>query len=133
MRVDHLPHPDWLAAEVEIVDASCDAGRNQFGAIALIRTNGRDHRFRLADHGPQRDGITRVSDDQRNVRRRADRIAHRGKLVLAASGHRPFQIVVALVMRGKIFGDEPAGETGCAIDNDVELRRSHVQFLEVIR
>ena len=51
----------------------------------------------------------------------------------AAAGHRPFQAAVALVMRGKVFGDEPAGETGCAIDNDVELRRSHIQFLEVIR
>ena len=59
------------------------------------------------------------------VSRRADRVAHGGELVLAASGHRPFQAAVALVMRGEIFGDELAGKTGGAIDDDVEFRRRH--------
>ena len=67
-----------------------------------------------------------IGDDQRRIRWRADRIADRGKLVLAAPGHRPFQIGVALVMRGEIFGDELAGETGGAIDDDVEFRRRHI-------
>jgi len=38
-------------------------------------------------------------------------VADGGELVLAASGHRPFQIGVALILRGQIFRDELSGET----------------------
>ena len=43
MRIDHLPHPDRLAAEIEIIRARSDAGREQFLAIELIRPDRRDH------------------------------------------------------------------------------------------
>ena len=49
-----------------------------------------------------------------------------GKLVQAASGHRPFRIVLAAVMLREIFGDKLAGEPGRAIDDDVEFRRRHI-------
>jgi hypothetical protein len=36
-------------------------------------------------------------------------------------------------MRGEIFGDKLAGESGRAIDDDIELRRRlHTQFPDVI-
>ena len=128
MLVDHLPHPDRLAAEIEIVGAGGDAGRQQFVAVELIRTDRRDHRLRLLHHRLQRRGIAGIGHDQRRIRRRADRVADGGELVLAAPGHRPFQTGVALVMRGEIFGDELAGEAGGAIDDDVEFRRRHIRF-----
>ena len=123
MRVDHLPHPDRFAAEIEIVGARRRADRDQLRAVELIRPDRRDHRSGLIDHRFQRRGIAGVGHDQGRVGRRADRVAHRSEFFHAAPGHRPFQIAVAVVMRRQIFGDELAGETGGAIDDDVEFRR----------
>ena len=133
MRLDHLTHPYWLAAEIEVIGACGRAGCDQLRAVELIRSDRRDHRLGLIDHRLQRSRIAGVGHDQGRIGRRADRVAHRGKLVEAASGHRPFRSAVARVMRRQIFGDELPGEAGCAIDNDVELRRGlHSQFLEVL-
>ena len=130
--VDHLPHPDRLAAEIEIVGAGCDAGREQLVAVELIRADGGDDRFGLVDHRLQRGGIAGIGHDQRRIRGRADRVAHGFELVEAAPGHRPFQLLVVLVMRGEIFGDELAGESGRAIDDDVEFLRQ-ILHLDCIR
>ncbi len=35
-------------------------------------------------------------------------------------------------MRGEIFGDELPGEAGGAVDDDVEFRRRHIQFLFLV-
>ena len=124
--VDHPPHPDRLAAEIEIIGARRSAGRHQFVTVKLIGPDRRQHRPGLVDHRLQRRRIAGIGDDQRRVRRRADRVANRFELVEAAAGHRPFQLLVVPVMRGEIFGDELAGEPGRAIDNDVKLfRRLH--------
>ena len=128
MRLDHPAHPDRFAAKIEIIRARGGAGRDQFGAIELIRTYGANDGFGLSHHRLQRGEIARIGDDQRRVGRRADSVTHGSKLVLAAAGHRPFQGGVALVMRREILGDELAGETGGAIDDDVEFRRRHIRF-----
>ena len=52
------------------------AGREQFGAIELIRADRGDHRPGLVHHRLQRGRIAGVGDDQRRIGRRADRVAH---------------------------------------------------------
>jgi len=134
MGIDHLAHPERLAAEVEIVGAISHTGRKQLGAVKLIRTDGRDHGPGLVDHGFQRRGIAGVCNNQRCVGGRADGIAHRSELVRAASGQRPFRIALAGIMCREIFSDELAGEAGGAIDNDVEFRRRlHIDSLGCFR
>src|SRR6185312_4920015 len=123
MGIDHLPHPDRLATEIEIVGAGCRACRHQFRAVELIRADCGQDGSGLIDHGRQGNRIAGVSGDQSRVGRGADRIANRSELVQAASSHRPFQIGLFGVARRQIFSDELAGEAGSAIDNDVEFRR----------
>ena len=126
MHLDHPAHPQRLAAEIEIVGARLHAGRQQSVAVKLIRTDGRNHRPGLCHHRFERRRIAGIRNDQGRIRRRADGVADGGELVLAATGHRPFQTGVALVMRGEIFGDELAGKARGAIDDDVEFRRRHI-------
>ena len=123
MRVDHLAHPQRLAAEIEIVGPRGGTGRDQFRAVELIWADGRDDQPGLRDHRLQRGGIAGIGDDQRGVIGCPDRVAHRGELVPAAAGHRPFQTAIALVLSNEILGDQLAGKTGGAIDDDVKFRR----------
>ena len=125
MRIDHLAHPDRLAAEIEIV-GSRDAHRP------------RPDRSHRADKGrpwnndlvwstiafseagsPASATISGVSSGAPIASRTAS------ELVQAAAGHRPFQVAVAIVLCSEVFGDELAGETGGAVHNDVEFRRRH--------
>src|SRR5215468_2832454 len=57
MGVDHLPHPDRLTAEIDIIRARGRAGREQLRAVELIGTDGRYHEPRLRDHRLQRGDI----------------------------------------------------------------------------
>src|ERR1700743_212810 len=47
---DHLVHPDRLAAEVEIVGARGNAGRQQLVAVPLIWADRRNDRLGVVDH-----------------------------------------------------------------------------------
>src|SRR5260370_8826433 len=67
--------------------------------------------------------------EKRRLGRSSERVANRGKLLETSPGHRPSQLLVVSVVRGEIFGDELTGESGRAIDDDVELRRRfHIEF-----
>src|ERR1700751_262551 len=123
MRIDHLPHPDRLAAEIDIVRARGRTGSDKVRTVELIRTDRRDHATGLIDHCLQRGGLAGIRNDQWRVRRCADRIADMSELVRAAPGHRPFQLLVVAVTRSEVFGYELTCETGRAIDDDVEFRR----------
>ena len=112
MRIDHLAHPDRFAAEVEVVGAGGGAGCDQVRTVVLIGTDRRQHQISLVDHRRQRRWIAGVGLDQGGIGRRTDRIAHRGQLVEAASGHRPFRSAATGIMRRQIFGDELPGEAG---------------------
>ena len=120
--VDHLLQPDRLAAEIHIVGARRDAGGKQIGAVELVGTDSGYDQLRLIDHRPQRSRIGCVRHDQRRVSGCADRIANGGELVPAAPGHRPCRRAVTGIACSEIFGDELAGVSRCAVDDDVELR-----------
>ena len=63
-------------------------------------------------------GVVGVGDHQRRVGGRADQVADLGELGLRSA--RPSPSAVHAVAR-EIFGDEPPGEAGRAIDDDVEI------------
>ena len=121
--VDHLPHPDRLAAEVEIVGAGGRAGRDQLGAVELIGPDGRQHRGWSARPWPS------AKPDRRRRRRsgrcRRARRSRRARRRVFPGCARPSPIsdAPAAIMRREIFGDQLPGEAGGAIDDDVEFRR----------
>src|SRR3546814_6167833 len=122
MRVDHLAHPAGLAAQFGISGARANAGGDEGAAVELVGADGGQHDLRALRHLVEACGIARVGDDQRRFGARADQAANFGQLVEAAPRHRPFwRVLAALVMLREIFGDEPAGEAGRALDDDVEI------------
>ena len=131
MLVDHLPHPDRLAAEIEIIGAGGRAGRDQFVAVELVGSDRGDDAIWSAATIAFSDAASPASATISGVSAGAP-IASRTDSSLSrlrpAIAH--FELRVVLVLRGEIFGDELTGEAGCAIDDDVEFRRRlHIDSL----
>ena len=118
MGVDLVPHPRRFTAEIDISSARTCARRDQFVAVELIWADGGQHDVRPCAHRHERRFIRRVRDDQRGIDGRADQVAHFSELFCAPPCHRP---AFAARVADQIFGDQPSGETGCAIDDQVEL------------
>ena len=132
--VDHLPHPGRLTAQVHVIGAGFRADAYQFRTIELVRADGGQHDFGALNHRFQARQIFGIGNNQRRAGRRADFIAYRFKLALAAAGHGPAQVAVVAVFLAQILGYQAAGIAGRAVNDDVELTGvAHQRVLMVCR
>jgi hypothetical protein len=103
------------------ISARGGAGRHKLGTVELIRPDRRDNHGRTLAHRTQAGRLGGVRLHQRQVVWRADVGTHLLELVGRASRDRPGWSIVAAVGRRQIFGNETAGITRRAIDDEVEV------------
>src|SRR3546814_6172554 len=97
-----------------------NAGGDKFAAVKLVGADGGEHDLGALRHRIEARGVAGVGDDQRRVLRGTDDVAHPGKLVEAAPRHRPFRgVLAALVVLRALFGHQPPGKAGGAINEGV--------------
>ncbi len=121
MGVDHAPHPRRFAAQIDIASAGGRAGRHKLGAVKLIRPDRRDNHGRTLAHRTQAGRLAGIRLHQNQIVWCADVGTHFLELVGRASRDRPGRSIVAAIGRRQIFGDETAGVTRRAIDDEVEV------------
>jgi hypothetical protein len=115
---DHRVHPQRLAAEVDVVAAGLGAGGHERLAVLLVRADGGDHHAGLAHQRRQRGSVGGIGHAQRQVGRRADRVAHLREPGRIAAGQRPAHAGRKRALQ--MFGHQPAGESGGAEEHEVE-------------
>ena len=121
MDVDHAPHPSRFAAQIDIASARGRAGRHKLGTVELIRPDRRDDHGRTLAHRTQAGRLGGIRLHQRQIVWCADVGTHLPELVGRASRDRPGRSIVAAIGGRQIFGDETAGVTRRAIDDEVEV------------
>ena len=122
MERDLFVHPCRFAAQIGIIGARPDAGRDEGIAIELVGADRGEDDARTLAHRVERGGVIGIGDDQRGGRRRADLVAHPLELARIAARHRPFRrIGRAAIFADEMFGDEATRVTGRPIDHDIEF------------
>src|SRR5690606_3137691 len=124
---DHRRHPVRLTAKIDVIGAGLRACRQQAFAIALIGANGGYDDAGTMGERVERVRIRRASDDDGQRIRRADLGADRLELFLVAPGDGPAHSAFRSVSLEQMLGYQLAGETGRAIDDDIEFLCAHAR------
>ena len=121
MGVDLAPHPGRFTAQINRGGARGRAGRHKLGTMELIRPDRRDDHGRTLAHRIQTGRLSCIRPNQRQIVWCADVGTHLLELVGRASRDCPGWSIVAAIGRRQILGDETAGVTRRAIDDEVEV------------
>ena len=119
MTIDHAAHPRRLAGDVDIVDAACGTTRQQCFAVARKRSRSRQHDPCSRHQCIDCDGVVGVRNDRTGLRMQHG--THLSELVCIASGNRPTQLRVGVIIQ--ILGGLAPGKPGGAEYDDVVRRR----------